>query len=247
MKITEPLFINNPLNKDLSRVGHLIRIGSIRDGGYYVTHRAVLESSFLISGGISFNAEFERDFHSINLDAQIIMVDKSFSIIKNILRIPYWFIFKRSMLGYISTSIDSVVLAWCFGVMRKFIGKEYGVNDILRLVTKSGRGYIKLDIEGSEYEILIDLIKNEDHFNGVIIEFHDVDQHLECINRYLGNSNLELVDIHVNEIGGLGFGDLPKSIEVSLLRKEYCSRNDFEIYQSNRFSNLSSNRPIIVL
>jgi hypothetical protein len=41
------------LKLEFIRLPHVIRIGSIRDGGYYLTKRLVEESSFLISGGIS--------------------------------------------------------------------------------------------------------------------------------------------------------------------------------------------------
>lgn len=72
---------------------HIIRIGSIRDGGYFVTKRLIENSSFLISDGISYNAEFERNFQTINSQAKIIIIDGSFSFLSYLLRPFYWILF----------------------------------------------------------------------------------------------------------------------------------------------------------
>jgi len=38
-----------------------------------------------------------------------------------------------------------------------------------------------MDIEGGEYRILDNLIKHQDKICGIVIEFHDIDLHLEKI------------------------------------------------------------------
>ena len=79
------------LKYKIFNLNHIIRIGSIRDGGYYVTKRLVENSTFLISAGISYNAEFERDFKNINPNCRVIMIDGSYNFISYILRPVYWF------------------------------------------------------------------------------------------------------------------------------------------------------------
>ena len=49
------------INESDLNQNHVIRIGSVRDGGYFVTKRIVENSDFLISGGISYNVAFEKD------------------------------------------------------------------------------------------------------------------------------------------------------------------------------------------
>ena len=58
-------------------------------------------------------------------------------------------------------------------------GYEFGSENIsLDEILKSGLKaphYLKVDIEASEYRILDDIIKHQNTFSGIAIEFHDVD------------------------------------------------------------------------
>jgi hypothetical protein len=67
-------------------LNHVIRIGAVRDGGYFVTKRLIEEADFLISGGISYNVAFEKDFWDINRTAKLIMIDGSFNFFTYIAR-----------------------------------------------------------------------------------------------------------------------------------------------------------------
>jgi hypothetical protein len=44
--------------------------------------------------------------------------------------------------------------------------------------TNSKNIFLKIDIEGSEYLFLQDIIANEERITGMVIELHDVDIHL---------------------------------------------------------------------
>ena len=44
--------------------------------------------------------------------------------------------------------------------------------------------FFKIDIEGSEYRILDDLINYQKVIEGLVVEFHNVDLHLEKISKY---------------------------------------------------------------
>ena len=91
-------------------LNHVIRIGAVRDGGYFVTKRLVEEAGFLISGGISYNVAFEKDFWDINRTAKLIMIDGSFNFFTYIARPFYWMIFKRSFTMKIGGLIDMLFL-----------------------------------------------------------------------------------------------------------------------------------------
>ena len=67
------------MNRSGLKLNHVIRIGAIRDGGYFVTKRLVEDADFIISGGISYNVAFEKDFWDINRTAKLIMIDGSFN------------------------------------------------------------------------------------------------------------------------------------------------------------------------
>ena len=66
--------------------------------------------------------------------------------------------------------------------------KENPSNDI----------FFKIDIEGSEYRILSQLIKHSSHISGLVIEFHDCDLNLDKIINFVENFELQIVHIHVN-------------------------------------------------
>ena len=64
--------------------------------------------------------------------------------------------------------------------------------------TDSSKLFLKIDIEGSEYRILDDLINNENRITGLVIEFHDCDLHIDRIQSFVERFKLPLVHIHAN-------------------------------------------------
>ena len=50
---------------------------------------------------------------------------------------------------------------------------------------KSNKIFLKIDIEGSEYRILDDLIRYQDLIKGLVIEFHNIDLHMEKILNFI--------------------------------------------------------------
>ena len=65
--------------------------------------------------------------------------------------------------------------------------------------------FLKIDIEGSEYRILDQLIENQKKINGLVIEFHDCDLHFDRINRFIQSFELDLVHIHVNNYSYINY------------------------------------------
>ena len=59
--------------------------------------------------------------------------------------------------------------------------------------------FIKMDIEGSEYRLLDDILKYASDISGLVIEFHDVDLHQERILNFIQKLPLTLVHIHVGQ------------------------------------------------
>ena len=53
------------------------------------------------------------------------------------------------------------------------------INKILNDLDINNDLLIKIDIEGSEYRTLDCIVRNQDKIIGLIIEFHDVDLHME--------------------------------------------------------------------
>ena len=61
------------------------------------------------------------------------------------------------------------------GYIKKIINKENLKKNL----------FFKIDIEGSEYRLLEELKEFQDIISGLVIEFHDIDLHIEKINNFI--------------------------------------------------------------
>ena len=52
--------------------------------------------------------------------------------------------------------------------------------------------FLKIDIDGSEYRFLDDLIANKNRLTGLVIELHDCDMHLREIENFIKNFGLKI-------------------------------------------------------
>jgi hypothetical protein len=230
---------SNFLKYKLYNLNHIIRIGSTRDGGYYVTKRLVENSSFLISAGISYNAEFERDFKNINPNCRIIMIDGSYNFILYFLRPFYWYFFKKSYKSKISSLLDMILLKNEEIFIKKYIGTRSGISlsFLMNKYIGDEMGYIKTDIEGSEYKLLNEIIKFKNQFNGVAIEFHNVPDHILEINNFISRIDMGLIGFKINETGGLGANGIPNTIELCFASLEFVYANEYDLITGKQFSN----------
>ena len=89
------------------------------------------------------------------------------------------------------------------------------IKDIFNLTDKSSKIFFKIDIEGSEYRILDDLINFSKNMSGLTIEFHDVDLNINRILDFIKKFDLTLVHIHPNNYSNLGIDNIPTSLELS--------------------------------
>ena len=74
--------------------------------------------------------------------------------------------------------------------------------------------FLKVDIEGYEYQILDEIIACSDSLSGLVIEFHAVSENREKIEKFLDQISLKLIHIHPNNNRLDEEGD-PKAIELS--------------------------------
>ena len=178
----------------------LIRLGRNNDGGYLIGKNSVLDSSALISFGINDDCSFEKEFKNLhNID--VLCFDHDIGI-------KFWFkkfrkALRKSFIGEIKLLKDFFVNIFnykfffnrqgSFLYKKKIVGKEdnnllsneININKIIKNNNLKKNLFLKIDIEGSEYEILEDLISFRDSINGLIIEFHDVHLHLNTIISFI--------------------------------------------------------------
>ena len=84
-------------------------------------------------------------------------------------------------------------------------------EDILRENIKEIEwDFKKIDIEGDEYKILDQIIKNSEYLTGLVIEFHNVSINIEKIVSFIKRLPLELIYIRPNNAGTLTNVIVPK-------------------------------------
>jgi hypothetical protein len=197
------------------QVDNLVRIGGTYDGGYVIRDMKNLE--LLFSAGIGKNSEFE-DAIANETEAKIFACDPTIenypgpNIGNRIFFEKRWFS---------SSAVCDHKSKICL--------KEISFSDFQR----DGDSLLKIDIEGSEYEILLtdwDLVS---HFDQIVIEFHDFYKlsepkfrdRIKVIFSNISNDYL-CISFHSNNwapVVNFGHSFCPDIFEVTLIKKSYPS------------------------
>ena len=77
---------------------------------------------------------------------------------------------------------------------------SYGSLDKIFSNIQNKNIFLKIDIEGYEYRILDEIMSNQNRIIGMVIEFHNIDLHMDRIYNFINNFNLELIHIHLSLI-----------------------------------------------
>jgi hypothetical protein len=215
------------LPKDFSYkcASDLVRIGRDNDGGYLVSKSDIEKSDVLIGLGINDDWSFERDFKKIK-NVEVFAYDASISqkyfikqFIKSLARVDN----PKLALNKIKTILS----------YRHFFSKSknYHIQKFVGLETDDKNHctfeqvlddviydniFLKIDIEGSEYRFLNDIIANEERITGMVLELHDCDIHLKEIKNFIKKLSLKLVHVHANNYAPIRASDgLPLVLELS--------------------------------
>lgn len=207
---------------------YLVKLGGFKDGAYVADYFSLKESKILISGGVGSNVRFESDFFDINKQVNIVLVDLTVSVVRMIARGFYHFI-KKGQSGYRSLS---EVLNYLFFIrqgrlIKKYLGNLFTINDILFKVNRQldiRSIFIKLDIEGAEYDLLQNITDLKKNITGVCIEFHDLHkiENIEKLKKLLAEHEFLIVHISVNEVC-LTNGNYPSVLDISLAPNDQVS------------------------
>lgn len=209
----------------------LVRIGSHADGGYVVSLADVRRSEMLLSLGLGDDWSFERAFHDLSpvpiraydgtTNRKLFYRAAGEALRKVRLKdaIGHLLNYKEFKRFFVSDRVH----------VRKFVGSPVylPLDDILR-EAEANRIFIKMDIEGSEYRCLDALIAHQDRLTAVVIEFHDVDLHLDRIIRFIERFQLDLVHVHANNCAPVTANGVPLVLELSFsanaaLSEEWCA------------------------
>jgi hypothetical protein len=236
-KINEKIILQNyflPKHKT-----QLIRLGQDNDGGYLIPVKSIESTKNLYSFGLNDDFSFEKDFSNkkdISIDCYDYSVDKKFWLkrlirdLKNLLlfkikknelkKIFYYFSYK----AFFNSNKFVHHKKFIAPVGTKIVGmNEYQISD-LDIILKNTTNqdiFLKIDIEGSEYRILDQIIKYQSLFTGMVIEFHECDLHKKTIKDFMENFDLQLVHVHVNNWGLINTEGFPASLELTFSPRKF--------------------------
>ena len=217
----------------------LMRIGSVADGGYVVLDKDYRDS-YLISGGILNDNNFEVAL--ANLGAKAHQVD--YSIVAPPATHPN-----------LSFSAERLV-----GEASKELAYDVTLDELTTRLSgeKNAELLLKLDIEGSEWEIF-DTCNSLDKFNQIYLELHYLDR---LVNPKYAESSMRALDrllrnffpvfISGNNCCGfvtLGGYVLPRVMELTLLNRNTYSplpNNQLSINQKYQSQNYPKRAPLVL-
>ena len=206
----------------------LERIGKNNDGGYLVGPNSVKEAKYLVSLGISDDWTFEKNFFKYNKNIKVFCFDDQLSIkflIKKILNSLFMFFFNlksKLLLFNVKNFFDFIVLSKKI----KFKKQRINYGDLKNITEHLDKIFIKIDIEGSEYIVIEDLLKIRDKIVGLAIEFHDIDLHIDKIEQFINVIDLELIHLHPNNYSRLDKFGNPTIIELSFEKRPIIIKNE---------------------
>lgn len=185
----------------------LVRLGSSRDGGYLIDKR--LLGNDLLSFGISGDWKFEKDWKCLSEPScRIVAFDGSIGALK--------FLLDAVTSSFRVHKPDLVMRNWhvLFDYFRflktqtsfhqKFVthnitdGAHETYTNALQNYSLTRPVFLKMDIEGNEYELLDSIIDHKASLIGIAIEFHNPLANIEAIKDFVSGIDMNITNVHVN-------------------------------------------------
>ena len=214
----------------------MIRLGRKFDGGYVLPELVLSKCKVCISLGYGYDSSFEYDFLNISSENSVHLFDSDINLvyclkgifvdIVKILKMQRAYLMHRvkELIKYIILRTNPRIQ---YTVAR--IGAQTDLNTLslnqLMFKQNSKSVLLKIDIEGSEYEILNHALENLSEVKCLIIEFHEIDtrmiEFLSILDLIM--SEFILVNTHINNSGKIRLG-IPSTLELCFIRKHLVNQ-----------------------
>jgi hypothetical protein len=221
----------------------LMRLGLPRDGGYVVPAAAVNGAAVLLSLGIKYDWSFEAAFARANPHVRIIGVDPGIGRA----------VFARRLVRGAAATLAAAVRGDSRGrrkhaaaatnaiaYFRFFRGRARHIASAVAAAPGPGRVtlgaliheaapaaphsvFVKMDIEGGEYEVLGCAVEHHRHISCIVAEFHRLGARSRAFNALLARlqEHFEIVHVHGNNYASFDRdNDFPDAVEVTLLHRD---------------------------
>lgn len=206
----------------------LKRIGRDYDGGYVVAEKSLKMADVLMGYGIADDPSFEEAFSDIyqkpsyGFDGgveNITSKNKLFTFLRESISSDKFLYGGQTSSGKVST----------FG------------QQVARLKLRNKKIFIKMDIEGAEYEAFVDILPYASQITGIVLELHF--KSLESIKKAINllshiEQNFLLIHIHANNACGGGFfsnqakGKIRYMLELTYINKNLVTH--FEVSKNQK-------------
>lgn len=210
----------------------LIRVGNQNDGGYVVPSGTVEEADSLLSFGLSHDWTFEREFRKRNPGAVIHCYDHTVSQFTAILfsagqLARFLARFKIRYLRRVLSCFDYAiffrgdVVHFRNRIWRNREGDSVTVDDAMGRLRAKSRIFVKIDIEGSEYNVISDVLRYASRISTLVVEFHGINAVPYLFNSIIQSIKRDfyIVHIHGNNLGGVAPFQFPTTAEITFLNK----------------------------
>jgi len=221
-----------PFNYD-----NLVRRGSTNDGGYLLP--SDISAQFLISLGLGDDWKFELDLIKHKQVSKFIVFDHSvtlLSLIKKLTRIrrklkPFvyraavLFRYLRDFILFKNLHVKKKITK--YGSIENF--GEISLKEIFKefVVDPKSTIILKIDIEGSEYKIIEQILDSSSQTLVLIIEFHEIliqnDKFKTSLE--LLKSKFSLIHTHVNNYGEIDEFSIPDVCEFTFINRNIHREN----------------------
>jgi hypothetical protein len=234
----------------LLKLNDLIRIGRNYDGGYVIAESLMKRSSVLLSFGINDDWSFEEDFYQksgIRCLGFDFSVHKKIFLQRTMQQVRFFIgdIIKRRKIGFDrwKEARRNYLLHVKFNsFFRKGEFQPYGIDNSTHdqfmtmddILEKYLRGkndiFLKVDIEGYEFRIIDDILRNKDRFHSFAMEIHHIHDKVKGFSQFFEKiqQHFYVYHLHANNYGDLRQIDgYPDVIEISCIRKDLVDSPSF--------------------
>ena len=209
----------------------LIRIGKDYDGGYVVPEIALKQAQSLIGYGVADDISFEEQFseiynkHSYGFDCSTKYVE-----------------IKNKLTQFVPECIDSSDFIYASNPSSNTLKVTSFAQQLKNLDLEGQKLFIKMDIEGAEYNALPEILKYAQNITGMAVELHfsdGVGQVKKAVNLLSAlERDFILVHIHGNNNAPKfttvnSEGEIPRLIELSYINKSLISNYQISADQSH--------------
>ena len=227
---------------------NLIRRGAKNDGGYLIPEDA--KADLLISFGLGDDWKFELDLVRNNHVNKFIVFDHTQNLLVYAIRL-----LKRINVNNFKFSAFIYRLLILLRYLRDYVirnnthvkkritkqGSVFMNNNVKELVndinlyeifdkfvnSPNVRVILKIDIEGSEYEIIQQILDHSNQVILLVIEFHDITDNMLIFEQCLSILKMKysLIHSHINNYGHVDENLIPQICEFTFIHKAHFHEN----------------------